>query len=351
MAKRRRLVAPDQSELEKLDEGFAAKPPLGQAMTPPIAQVAGEAAALAGLAGVTDRAEAAKDAADAEKWRLAEKDGHSVHAVPVSEIQAYYLRRDRIGDTPEARQELLESIRQNGLRAPIEVVVLDDGYGLIAGHRRLDAFLTLAAQDPAFSRIPAFLRNPAESADAYVNMVEENEIRSNLSHYERGRIAVLSAQTGVFASVEEAINTLFEHGSKSKRSKIRSFAAVHEALGDLLQFPKELTERTGLKIAAALRGGAQARLRDAIADQSALTAQQEMQALEKAIETAENVEKDPSRGGRPSETRKLETVYPDGGGQLDVRFGQQGMRIELKGRVVDQALAELILDQVKQHLS
>lgn len=350
MAKRRRLIAPDQSELEKLDEGFAAKPPLGQPMTPPIAQVAGEAAALSGLNNVADRAEAARDTADAEKWRIAVKDGHSVHAIPVSEVQTDYLRRDRIGDTPEARQELLESIKQNGLRAPIEVVVLEDGYGLIAGHRRLDAFLALSAQDPTFSNIPAFLRNPAESADAYVNMVEENEIRSNLSHYERGRIAVLSAQTGVFNSVEDAINTLFEHGSKSKRSKIRSFAVVHEALGDLLQFPKELTERTGLKVAAALRGGAQARLRDAISDQSALTPQQEMLALEKAIDAVDDNGRDPAKGGRPSESQKLDSVFLESGGQLDVRFGQHGIKIELKGRAIDQELAEQIQSHLKDML-
>lgn len=351
MAKRRRLVAPDQSELEKIGEGFAAKPPLGQAMTPPIAQVAGESAALAGLAGVTDRAAAAKDSADAEKWRDAVKDGHSVHAIPVVEIQADYLRRDRIDDTPEARQELLDSIKQHGLRAPIEVVALEEGYGLIAGHRRLGAFLALAAHDPAFNTIPAFLREPAESADAYVNMVEENEIRANLSHYERGRIAVLSAQSGVFDTVDEAINRLFEHGSKSKRSKIRSFATVHEALGDLLQFPRDLTERSGLKVAAALRGGAQAKLRAAISDQAALTPQQEMLALEKAIDAAEAPEKDPSRGGRPSESQALPATFPESGGQLTARFGAQGMRIELKGRMVDQGLAQEILDQIKRLLN
>ena len=47
MAKRRRLIAPDQNELDKIDEGFAAKPPLGRGVSPPIAQVASEAATLA----------------------------------------------------------------------------------------------------------------------------------------------------------------------------------------------------------------------------------------------------------------------------------------------------------------
>lgn len=347
MAKRRRLVAPDQSELEKLDEGFAAKPALGQGLTPPIAQVAAEAAALAPVASTAERAAAAKDAQDAEKWREAEKAGQTIVQIPIDSIQADYLRRDRITDTPEARMELLESVKQHGLRAPIEVVVLEEGYGLIAGYRRLEAFQTLSHQDDAFRTIPAFLRDPSDSADAYVNMVEENEIRANLSHYERGRIAVLSAQSGVFDSVEEAINRLFGSGSKSKRSKIRSFASVHEALGDLLQFPKDMTEKSGLKIAAALRGGAQARLREAISDQTALTAQQEIQALEKAIDASPASGKDLSRGGRPTEKQNLPTVFLDDGVQLNAQLSPNGLRIDLKGRALTEEQALDIVDQLR----
>ncbi|MEE2945453.1 MAG: ParB N-terminal domain-containing protein [Pseudomonadota bacterium] len=347
MAKRRRLVAPDQSELEKLDEGFAAKPPLGQSMTPPIAQVAGEAAAVAAMGNIGDRAQAAKDTADAEKWREAETSGRIVERIAINEVQADYLRRDRIDESPEARQELLDSIRQNGLRAPIEVVALEDGFGLIAGHRRLEAFQTLAVKDAEFATIPAFIRSPRDSADAYVNMVEENEVRANLSHYERGRIAVLSAQSGVFETVEDAINRLFESGSKSKRSKIRSFAIVHEALGDLLQFPKELTEKSGLKIAAALRGGAQAKLRAAIGDRAALTPQQEVAALEKALEATEPSEKDQSRGGRPNVNHRLPTVFLEDGGQVNVQHSENGLKVEVKGRAVDEALAQDIVAQVK----
>lgn len=350
MAKRRRLIAPDQSELEKLDEGFAAKPPLGQPMTPPIAQVAGESAALAGMGNVADRAQAAKDSADAEKWRQAEGAGRVVESIPLESIQADYLRRDRIEDTQEARQELLDSLRQNGLRAPIEVVALDEGYGLIAGHRRLEAFQALAVKDAGFAEIPAFIRSPRDSADAYVNMVEENEVRANLSHYERGRIAVLSAQSGVFATVEEAINRLFESGSKSKRSKIRSFAVVHEALGDLLQFPKDLTEKSGLKIAAALRGGAQGKLRDAIADQAALTPQQEVAALEKALEAAVPSEKDQSRGGRPSVNHRLPTVFLQDGGQVNVQHSENGLKLEVKGRAINEDQAQAVLEKIRDLL-
>ena len=47
MAKRRRLIAPDASELQELEEGFATKPSANpfetKSAVPPIAQVAAEA--------------------------------------------------------------------------------------------------------------------------------------------------------------------------------------------------------------------------------------------------------------------------------------------------------------------
>ena len=56
MAKRRRLTAPDATALQEMEEGFAAKPQSNpfetNSLTPPIAQVAAEAAALSGMAAV-----------------------------------------------------------------------------------------------------------------------------------------------------------------------------------------------------------------------------------------------------------------------------------------------------------
>lgn len=351
MARRRRLVAPDQSELEKLDEGFAAKPPLGQSMTPPIAQVAGEAAALSGMSSVVDRVEAAKDSADAEKWREADDAGRVAYAISVDDIQNDYLRRDRILDSSESRAELLASIQAHGLRTPIEVMEIEEGYGLIAGHRRLLAFRMLAIKDPSFATIPAFIRKPKDSAAAYQNMVEENEVRANLSHYERGRITVLATQNGVFETVDAAVNCLFEHGSKSKRSKVRSFAAVHEGLGDLLQHPIDMTERLGLRLATALRDGAQGDLRAAISGRDFRVAAQEVKALEAVLNAREQSEKDPARGGRPTEVRKIPAVKLNGGGKLQAQLSPQGLKIDLKGREVDSETAKIILEQIQKILS
>jgi nucleotide-binding universal stress UspA family protein len=95
-------------------------------------------------------------------------------------------------------------------------------------------------------------------------MVEENEIRSDLSHYERGRVAVMATSQGAFVSVEDAVNELFHAGSKAKRSKIRAFAELHEELGDLLNFAPNLSERQGLRLVGAIRSGMAPDLRRAL---------------------------------------------------------------------------------------
>ena len=54
--------------------------------------------------------------------------------------------------------------------------------------------------------IRAILRDPEEMGGTFVAMVEENEVRANLSHFERGRIAVLSSQEGAFVNPEAPVD-------------------------------------------------------------------------------------------------------------------------------------------------
>ena len=102
---------------------------------------------------------------------------------------------------------LRESLRLHGQRTPIEVTPLvAEGhgaalpYGLISGWRRLQALKALhaATGEPRFATVQALVRRPETAADAYVTMVEENEIRLGLSHYERARVAALATARGVF---------------------------------------------------------------------------------------------------------------------------------------------------------
>ncbi|GGH41185.1 chromosome partitioning protein, ParB family [Cribrihabitans marinus] len=354
MAKRKRLTAPDAAELQELEAGFAAKPGMGpletKSMAPPIAQVAGEAATLSGMANVTDRVALARDQGDAVRWREASAAGLVAQEIALDEIDTSFLRRDRLVEDEEAMAELVASLRNGGQRTPIEVVRLEDGYGLISGFRRVQAFRRLAAQDPQFARIAAFVRDAGAGQGAYLAMVEENELRANLTHYERGRIAVLAAGQGVFPSVEAAVDALFSTASKAKRSKVRSFAAVHEGLGDLLRFPTALTEKAGLRLAAALREGAQARLREALDGAGAEDARAEWQALERALKEDPPTDRDPARGGRPQHVERIsERVYASGLA-ASAEVAPNEIRLTLKGRNLDAETASRLMDLLAREL-
>ena len=355
MAKRKRLVAPKTEELEELEAGFVAKPSLnpfeGAASTPPIAQVAAEAAALNGMAAVTDRVALAQDQTDAARWRDAQGAGLIAEMLPLDQIDADYIRRDRMVEDEEAMAELLESLRAHGLRTPIEVTREGDGFGLISGFRRLDAYRRLSQNDDRFASIPAFIREAGSGQGAYVSMVEENELRSNLSPYERGRIAVLAVGQGVFETTEAAVDVLFAAASKAKRSKVRSFAMVHEALGDLLQYPVALSEKAGLKLASALKGGAQAKLRQALAEAEVFDPKTEWSVLEDAMNAAPPEEPSPNKGGRPKQVRPLKPVKLAGGGTVQAELSQEEVRVRIRIPGISEEDAQELVNQIARHLS
>ncbi len=264
MAKRKRLTAPSVDDIKALDAEFRSEtPPRPSPSTAPIAQVAADAA----FAGKPETAQVRLDRLDAERLRDAEARGLVVTEIATHKIHTDAMIRDRTVIDPDEMAELQASIAANGLRLPVEVFADGDGYALLSGYRRLLAVRALEAagpQDGQHTHIKAFVRPAQDSASTFAAMVEENEVRANLSHYERGRIAVIAAQEGAFDSTDASVAGLFATASKAKRSKVKSFAEVFEVLGDMLQHAESLSERRGLRLAGALRQGAEARLRAAL---------------------------------------------------------------------------------------
>lgn len=352
MARRRRVEGPSLAELEELEAGFAAKPGPNPFAMPPIAQVAAEAAAAAEPLPAAVRV----DRADAEALRRAREEGRLIVEIPVSEIVAEELTRDRMAVDRAELDELKLSIAQHGLRLPIEVFELADPgegerYGLMSGLRRLTAVREIGGPE---ATIAALVRSPRDAAAAFVAMVEENEIRADLSHYERGRIAVVAAGQGHFADLEEAVARLFSSASKAKRSKIRSFALVHEELGDMLSFPQELSEKGGLRLANALRLGFEADLRAVLDGGQVVDGASEWAAMLPVIEAAEEGQRgEPSRrGGRPRNANPRPGLFegdlyllPNGVRLKPERDGR-GYLVRLEGRAVNPELVRAVLGQV-----
>jgi len=239
MAKRKRLNPADPTKIPAIEmkSAFTGNGDSWDGARAPIAQVAGDAAASAALAELTDQMAEAR------------AQGRMIIDLPLKAIDASYLIRDRLVVDTEEMQSLVESIKARGQQTPIEVADLGEGrYGLISGWRRLEALKQLATEGDARS-VQALLRCPDDAAEAYLAMVEENEIRVGLSYYERAAIAVKAVDQGVFETEKAALLHIYHAASRAKRSKIRSFLKIVQVLDGALVFPSTISERVGLALA------------------------------------------------------------------------------------------------------
>lgn len=282
MARRRLALGPiETAGVPRAEQPAGA---LSLSPTAPIARVAAEAAGAAALQELADSVARARD------------EGRMVLDIPLGDIAPDHLTRDRIPAEDEDMAALRASIRAHGQRTPIEVTPLvgNNGggstgsggpgalpYGLISGWRRLAALKTLHAETGAarFATVQALVRRPETAADAYVTMVEENELRVGLSQYERARVAALAAARGVFPDEEAALRALFASASRPKRSRIRAFLELYHGLDGVLRFPAHLPERLGLALVERLRAGGRDGIAAALAAADPATPEAELAAL------------------------------------------------------------------------
>jgi ParB family transcriptional regulator, chromosome partitioning protein len=293
MAKRKRLTPPQETYLAPVvPENKALNGPFGSVLRSPapIAQMAGDAAAVAALREVT------------EELHSARAEGRLIQQVPLAAIEVDHLLRDRISHDDEDMAALRASLRARGQQTPIDLVDLGNGrYGLISGWRRLMALSDLYSEtrDARFSTIQALLRRPDGSADAYLAMVEENEIRVGLGHYERARIAAKATEAGVYPDVHAALRHLFSAASRAKRSKIGSFVTLYRQLDGVLGYPGTISERLGLALAAALEvdAGLGPRLLQMLEQAKPKTPIEEQSLLARALRPAKPNKNTPKKTG------------------------------------------------------
>jgi len=327
---RRRLAPFDAAAADVPHAEHSPAPGSGAALpglAAPIARVAAEAAGTAALHELAETLARARD------------QGRLVLDLALDAIAPDHLDRDRLPAEDAEMVALRESIRAHGQRTPIEVTPLTGAlpWGLLTGWRRLSALKALHAEtgEARFATVQALLRRPETAADAYVAMVEENEIRLGLSHYERARVAARAVERGVFASEKAALLALFATASRPKRSRIRAFLELYHGLDDQLRFPAALPERLGLALVERLRAGAGPEIAAALAAAAPATAEAERALL-----------LDLARPPRPpltaaaSEQIALEQIAP--GLTLETRLGGRTPALTLRGRAVDAALAARI---------
>ncbi len=331
MAKRRRLTPPQPDYLEA--RGPSAP---GGIMPPPIAQVVAESAEAATLRELADTVATAR------------AEGRLLQALPLDRIDADYLVRDRVALDEDDLGALVESLRARGQQTAIEVVALDgERYGLISGWRRLCALRKLFGQtgEARFGTVLARITRPESAGDAYLAMVEENEIRVGLSYYERARIVVKAVEAGVFPHDREALSMLYGAATRSRRSKIKSFIPLVRSLDSQLRFPAEIGERLGLEVSRRMASdpGFAESLSGTLLQTGAQDATAEQTALKKALTGAFVTKPEPRRTRR---TTPETPSAPAPGGEADIalEFLPNEQVIRLKGAGVTDALHKALQD-------
>ncbi len=203
-----------------------------------------------------------RNADDAKAWRIASEEGRVLESLPLDRVRTDALPRDRLEleavASSDEMEELKASIRARGQREPIEVWRDGDGYQLKKGWRRLTALGQLLAEtgENRYETIIARIEEGgADRLARYVDMVEENVIREDLTFAEMAQVAISAASDkGVDEpNPDVLIGRLYSALHKTKRSYIRSFVYVLSVLGDDLRWPKAVGRDLGVDVARLIR--------------------------------------------------------------------------------------------------
>lgn len=124
------------------------------------------------------------------------KDG--ITDIPIEKLHTFINHPFKVQDD-EKMDELVESIRENGILSPVVVRPLDDGYELISGHRR-----THAAKRAGLTSVPAVIRDLSDD-EATILMVDANIQREEILPSERAHSLKMKI---------DAINRLYKHGDR-----------------------------------------------------------------------------------------------------------------------------------------
>ncbi|WP_415918945.1 ParB/RepB/Spo0J family partition protein [Tateyamaria sp. SN6-1] len=210
-------------------------------------------------------------------FREAQDSGRLLVELPVGNVGTDDLPRDRLSlddvAVSDEMEELKSSIRARGQKEPIEVYEAPDGkYQLKKGWRRLTALRQLLSEtgEDRYSFVIARIEtSAADRMLRYVDMVEENVVREDLTFAEMAQVAITAAQDHQVSETDpsELVARLYGALHKTKRSYIRSFVFLLVALGDDLKWPKAVARNLGVDVARSIKSGSQVEpLRAQLAD-------------------------------------------------------------------------------------
>jgi ParB family chromosome partitioning protein len=216
------------------------------------------AAAISETSEALEDRQTAEAAIRAENDRLAhdfvrlKKLGLVTDLIPLDQIKATKLTRDRMAEDAAEMDELKASIRTLGLSNPIRVEEVDGGYELIQGQRRLTAYRQLWEETGAarFEKIPAGINaRGEETLQLYRRMVDENLIRKDISFGEMAMLALsYKREEQHIESYDQAVELLFSSAARQKRAYIKSFARLLGRIEQDVRFVEGISRSLGLDL-------------------------------------------------------------------------------------------------------
>ena len=266
--------------------------------------------------------------------------------LPLADIDASALPRDRTALDPAALALLQRSILAEGLRQPVEVFPLEGAipYALISGLRRLTVFRTLAPHLTRFATIPAFIRTPPDIPAALAAMVSENEARADVTPWEKAQLILTCVEDGHFPTPDAALQGLFPYLDKMARARLRAVIMVVCELQEVLTDGPAWSLRQLLRLSTALKAGFGDVMQVALNQHHLKTQSAQWELLQNILTEADLSLKDPV-AFQPA-PKRLSRPHPRGGLTIRREWLPNGWRLvftgpEAKGMMIESVFAEV----------
>jgi ParB family chromosome partitioning protein len=256
---------------------------------------------------------------------------------------AFRNRHDRsLLEADKKFVELKESLKANGQETPIRVRPVKDvlpvAFEIIAGHRRHAACLALDAElATGFTVLALVDAKASESRDMVLKMYRENEERSDLSAFEKGRMFARWLEAGLYETQRElaAAVGLGEAGTAKYLAVANLPPTVLAAFGDERVIPVNwgptLSQALKNDEAAVLKAADRLRQRKPLASPDVV--------LRTLVSAA------PGKGKETRGTSREESVRI--GGRVPLKVGVGRNRIVLKLQHLDEQTQKQLREELK----
>ncbi len=320
-------------------------------------------------AALEARIRAENDALAQEHVRL-KRAGLITDLIALDAIDTTKLIRDRAAGPDYELAELVESIREIGLSNPIRVEPAGDGrFELIQGWRRLSAYRQLLEETgdvESWGRIPAGISARGDDLERlYQRMVDENMVRKDISFAEMAQLAVHYAMDPLTAEndPEKAVAILFRSAGYQKRSYIRNFITLVEALGETLLYPQEIPRALGLALSQRLAevSGTAAAIKAEFKDWDTRSIKEELDVLRRFAGQGGDADAAPQRsapaapsGQAAGQAAKAKTTFqiarPQGSAKCTAANGRLEIRLARDFSAIDRRRLEAAVASLLEQL-